>query len=137
MKQAFTLRRGRNWAWLAALTIALVVSGKADADAWRDIYAELQKPALQEHVETMAALGSRVAGYPGADAAARYVSEHFRRAGLTDVSARPRRGEPSPKLAYSEPFHITVPVVRDSRLSILGTDLSYRIYPLWPNVVLT
>ena len=41
---------------------------------------------VQQTMDTFAGLGSRVAGYPGADQAAQIVQEHFRAIGLDNIA---------------------------------------------------
>lgn len=64
--------------------------------AYRELTAAVDPDALNRHIRALAAIPSRVAGYPGSVRAAEYVEQQFRAAGLTDVK--------------SETFEVTVPV---------------------------
>ncbi len=65
--------------------------------------------------------GSRIAGYPGNEAAAQYVEDRFKEIGLSDVT--------------SQYFDVVVPVQNKCSLSVSGKE--YRIDSLWPNGVRT
>ncbi|MDA0748492.1 MAG: hypothetical protein O2954_18390, partial [bacterium] len=67
--------------------------------------------------------GSRVPGYPGHDAAARYIQEQFERAGLHDVR--------------TESFGVTSPVDKGGALTLKNTGESFPIHAVWPNLVKT
>ena len=61
------------------------------APAWTEVdFAELARTTpverVQQTMDTFASLGSRVAGYPGADQAAQIVQERFRAIGLDDIA---------------------------------------------------
>lgn len=68
----------------------------ATEKAYRELTAAIDPDALDRHIRALAAIPSRVAGYPGSARAADYVQRQFKAAGLTDVK--------------SETFEVTVPV---------------------------
>lgn len=70
-----------------------------------------------------AGLGSRVAGYPGADLAKEYIQTSFAEIGLSDVSA--------------QEYDVSIPIDEGlGRLQVIGgPELS--IYGIWPNLVKT
>lgn len=114
-----------------------VVSGKAAwsqiakprvdprlAATYRAFADEIDPAALNETVRTLSSFPSRVAGYPGADAAADYIEKKFREIGLSNV----RREE----------FTVTVPVVDMKEPASLELEgRRYTLHPLWPNLVRT
>ncbi|MEE3258528.1 MAG: FtsX-like permease family protein [Candidatus Latescibacterota bacterium] len=78
---------------------------------------------LRETVELLSSFGSRLSGYPGAEAAADYVENRLRDMGLESVTR--------------EPFEITVPIDRGGELYIGENIEPYTLYGLWPNLVRT
>jgi len=73
-------------------------------------------------VEYFSSLGSRVAGYPGADSAAAYIERQFRELGLQSVRA--------------EVFQVAVPIDDGAFLELPdGTRLTLN--SIWPNLVRT
>ena len=78
---------------------------------------------VRASVEFMAGLGSRVAGYPGAAAAADHVEEQFRRMGLERV----RR----------EAFDVVVPMDRGGKVHLVEAGETFPIWSMWPNLVRT
>ncbi|MEE3258078.1 MAG: FtsX-like permease family protein [Candidatus Latescibacterota bacterium] len=109
--------------WIA-LGCALV--GIAPAGAAVD-FDELAHTAPTERVrQTMdyfAGLGSRVAGYPGADQAARHVQERFRKIGLDDITVHE--------------YDISIPVDKGGFLRVEGSGEQVQLHGLWPNLVRT
>ena len=89
-------------------------------------FTALEKLAPQQRVEeTMdffAGLGSRVAGYPGAEASALYIQEKFREIGLDGISF--------------QKYDISVPVEKSGFLEVAGSN-RFSIHGLWPNLVRT
>ncbi|OYT68556.1 MAG: hypothetical protein CFK48_11190, partial [Armatimonadetes bacterium CP1_7O] len=85
----------------------------------------ISETRLAETVRWMAAQGSRIAGYPGADRAADYIEQQFRAIGLQNVQR--------------EAFPITVPVDEGASLEVGGSLSPFRapIYALYPNQVRT
>ena len=78
----------------SALTALL---GSAILGSSPPLYAEVDfralerlapKQRLEETIGYLSGLGSRVAGYPGAEAAALYIQQQFRDVGLDGISFR-------------------------------------------------
>jgi hypothetical protein len=118
----------RGWVWFGVLLgVCALAFGQQKVDVekvqarYRQLVGAVSEARLAETVRWMAAQGSRVAGYPGADRAADYIEQQFRALGLQNV----RR----------EAFPITVPVDEEAHLHLNGRKL--RVYPLWPNQVRT
>jgi hypothetical protein len=118
----------RGWIWFGVLlSVCALAFGQQKLDVekvqarYRQLVGAVSDARLAETVRWMAAQGSRVAGYPGADRAADYIEQQFRALGLQNV----RR----------EAFPITVPVDEEAHLHLNGQKL--RVYPLWPNQVRT
>jgi hypothetical protein len=114
----------RGWVWIGVLlSVCALAFGQQKLDVekvqarYRQLTGAVLEARLAETVRWMAAQGSRVAGYPGADRAADYIEQQFRTLGLQNV----RR----------EAFPITVPVDEEAHLHLNGQKL--RVYPLWPN----
>ncbi len=82
---------------------------------------------IRDTVEQMAALGSRVTGYPGCDKAAEMVQAKFEEMGLP---------------VEVEEFNVVVPVVkadaagRPASIQVQGGD-TLELLPMWPNLVRT
>ncbi len=98
------------------------------APAWTEVdFAELAHAAPVERVrqtmDTFAGLGSRVAGYRGADQAAQIVQERFRAIGLADVTVHE--------------YDVSIPVDKGGFLQVVGSDEQVPIHGLWPNLVKT
>jgi hypothetical protein len=118
----------RGWVWIGVLLgVCALAFGQQKVDVekvqarYRQLVGAVSDARLAETVRWMAAQGSRVAGYPGADRAADYIERQFRALGLQNV----RR----------EAFPITVPVDEEAHLHLNGQKL--RVYTLWPNQVRT
>ncbi len=98
------------------------------APAWTEVdFAELAHTApverVQQTMDTFAGLGSRVAGYRGADQAAQIVQERFRAIGLNDVTVHE--------------YDVSIPVDKGGFLQVVGSDEQVPIHGLWPNLVKT
>ena len=81
---------------------------------------------LERTVRDLAAMGSRMPGLPGNAAAARYVADALKRAGVADVAF--------------EPFDVVVPVPTNGGTGAhldLSTGERVAIHPLWPNLIRT
>ncbi len=105
---------------------------------WGAFSREVKQSELERHMEALSSFQPRLAGYPGAQQAAEYIVGELQKLGLKDVS---RGGLEEYKEPYREAFWVTVPwvwgepsleVVQDGR-----PVRSFRLYPLWPNVVRT
>jgi hypothetical protein len=91
-------------------------------------FEELRQAVPVDRVEeTLAAFtqnGSRVAGYPGAEAAARYVQQTFRDIGLDDITVHE--------------YDISIPVeVQPGTLEISGSGQRMEVHGVWPNLIKT
>ena len=91
------------------------------ARTYETLASEVKVSELAGTIGALSSMGSRVAGYPGGDKAGRYVLEQFRKIGLKDVKA--------------ESFSMTIPV--DEGASLKVGAKSYRLHPMWPNLVRT
>ena len=78
---------------------------------------------IRQTVEFLAALESRVAGYPGCARAAEFVEREFHRRGVQNV----RREE----------FSVTVPVDKKGQLQLVEENQTFALRCLWPNLVRT
>ena len=97
------------------------------------LYAEvdfraLERLAPRERIEGtvgyLSGLGSRVAGYPGAEAAALYIQQQFRDIGLDGISF--------------QKYDISIPVEKGGFLEVSGEEaVRFPIHGLWPNLVRT
>jgi len=120
--------------WLAVLLTLALPAGALAVEAtpqqkatYQRLSGLVSRAALRSHVEFMASRGSRLTGTPGCDQAADYIRDYLRQVGIKQIK--------------TERFPITAPqVVEDrvpSELSLPGTGLRMKIYPLWPNSVRT
>ena len=109
--------------WMA---LGWILAGAALARAEVD-FAELAHTApverVQQTMDTFAGLGSRVAGYPGADQAAQIVQERFRAIGLDDVAVHE--------------YDVSIPVDKGGFLRVVESGEQVPIHGLWPNLVKT
>jgi len=115
-----------RWVPLLSLLLALCARPAAAVDAklqeqYRKYSGQVKAENLAETVNTLASLGSRVAGYEGDAKAAAYVKEQFEKIGLEQIR--------------EEKFKVTVPIDRGASITIGGQTRT--LYPLWPNQVRT
>jgi hypothetical protein len=91
----------------------------------RFLAASTSVDEVREEIETFAGFGSRVTGYPGADAAHDYIRDRFRRLGLRDVT--------------TDTFHVAVPVDQPGGEVVVSGTLGRQLpaWGLWPNGVRT
>ena len=78
---------------------------------------------VQELVERFSAAKSRVAGYPGAEDAARFIQQNFRDAGLHDITVHE--------------FDVSVPVEKHGSLRLAAAGEPVPLHGIWPNLVKT
>ncbi len=92
---------------------------------YRTLIQDISTERIADTVRYLSSLGSRVAGYEGADKAADYIEAQFRQIGLEEV----RR----------EAFPVTVPIDKGASLTYQqnGQARTVRLYSLWPNQVRT
>ncbi|MCH2662132.1 M28 family peptidase, partial [bacterium] len=113
-----------DWALRFALGCCLVWAAPLAAAV---DFAELAQTAPVERVrQTMdyfAGLGSRVVGYPGADAAARHLQERFREVGLDDITVHE--------------YDVSIPIDKGGFLQVADSDEKVQLHGLWPNLVKT
>jgi len=105
----------------ALLLVAPPVGGEVD-------FAALRVHASQERVtETLARFASyqsRVVGYPGAEAAARYIEDTFRDIGLDGITVHE--------------YDVSIPMERaPGALMLAATGETVPLHGLWPNLVRT
>lgn len=103
---------------LSLFLIWSAASAWAAPPAWLE---ELDVSQLRRHVETLAAVESRVAGYPGHATAEEYVLEAFRQAGLSQVQRAP--------------FQLTAPIDLGASLTVSEMSQTVALYGLWPSHV--
>jgi len=86
------------------------------------IINSLNASAIEDHLKFFASQSSRVTGYPGCEAAARYIYEHFENLGLNPFYFN---------------YTVTIPVDYGANFSIIvdGRYKNFKIYPLEPNLV--
>ena len=78
---------------------------------------------LRESINALAAVGSRISGYPGSEKATEYVYEQLIAAGVKGVK--------------KEPFTIAVPVDKGASLTLAQSGQKFTLFNLWPNLVRT
>ena len=91
------------------------------AGIYETLAAEVQPANLEKTIVSLSSQESRIAGYPGCDAAGDYVRDEFKKIGLEQIK--------------TEPFYVTVPVDEGASLEVGGK--TFRLYPMWPNLVRT
>ena len=111
------LRTG-SFGLLLALAAA-PAAAEVDFEALRQVAPE---DRLRQTVGFFSGLGSRVAGYPGAERAALHIHRQFRQIGLHDITFHK--------------YDVSVPVDQGGRLRVAGGP-SVRLHGLWPNLVRT
>jgi Peptidase family M28 len=105
----------------------------------KQMYQEFQKSidqaGLERTIQTLGGMTSRIAGYPDDTRAAEYVEAQFKASGLSDVT--------------HDEFDVTVPYdlgVEDpgkgAKIAVASdsgstSEKSWRMYPLWPNLIRT
>ena len=113
--------------WLAALMSnpTLVDPGEQIQQIrdYKAVAEAVDEGRLRQTIESLAALGSRVTGYPGAEKAAKLVAAAFREIGLHDV--------------HEERFPVAAPVDCGAAMQIEGRPEVLRLRCLWPNLVRT
>ena len=91
-------------------------------------FAALKRTAPEQRVRQdmgfFAGLGSRVAGYPGAEKAAHYIHQEFRETGLDKITLHE--------------YDISIPLEREAgQLRLVDQGLAIPIHGVWPNLVRT
>jgi hypothetical protein len=77
---------------------------------------------ISEHINTFSSLGSRVTGYPGSDAAAKYISEYFNKTlGLR---------------VLVQDYPVVIPIDEGSYIEVLSPSYhNFSAHAFWPNYV--
>ncbi|RLF05334.1 MAG: hypothetical protein DRK00_04680, partial [Thermoprotei archaeon] len=92
---------------------------KRDFD-FKSVVSSIDAERVRKHILFFASLKSRFTGYPGCNEAAEYIRRFFEDLGLNVTLQR---------------FSVVVPVDHGASLRVLPEGRSFRIYPLWPNMV--
>ncbi len=109
---------------LLCFLLALISSAPAAAEVDFDELAEAAPvERLRQTLGYFAGLGSRVAGYPGADEAARYVQDNFRQIGLDGIAIHE--------------YDVSVPIDKGGYIEVAGMAEKMVLYGIWPNLVKT
>jgi hypothetical protein len=109
---------------MALLCLAVMWAAPADAEVDFDELAEAAPvERLRQTLEYFAGLGSRVAGYPGADEAARFLQDNFRQIGLDDITVHE--------------YDVSVPIDKGGYIEVENSAEKVPIYGIWPNLVKT
>ncbi|MSS70358.1 MAG: FtsX-like permease family protein [Candidatus Latescibacteria bacterium] len=87
------------------------------------IQSSVTEAQVRDRLTRLSGVGSRVVGYPGHEAAYRYLLEAFQRIGLERVT--------------SEPYDVTSPVDKGGQLRVVGDSLTIPLHAVWPNLVRT
>ena len=104
-----------------AALAAQPLHAEVDLASVRDLVSEERVAGTLAH---FAGGESRVAGYPGADAAARYIRETFREIGLAGIEVHE--------------YDVSVPVERaPGSIRVAATGETAPLHGLWPNLVRT
>ncbi|HID07631.1 MAG TPA: hypothetical protein EYP10_10865 [Armatimonadetes bacterium] len=90
---------------------------------YRTLYEGVDISRIRDTVAYMSSLHSRVVGYPGERRAAEWVRQRFLELGLDNVT--------------EQRFKVTVPIDRGAALELPELGKSYKLYPIWPNLVRT
>ena len=136
---------GFPWAWPAALASTAVLAAllhlyfadfpfafrsfpgtaapPVSVDAGTPARSGVDLERLRGAIATLSSYSSRVTGYPGADSAAAWIEDRFRRIGLQSVTAMP--------------FELPVPLDRGARLVVQPDGPAVELFCLWPNLVRT
>ncbi|MEM2944880.1 MAG: FtsX-like permease family protein [Thermoproteota archaeon] len=122
--------------FLLCSTIVFNIAYQVEADGLQpfknsEIANIINTDAIREHVKYLSSLRCRTPGYPGYEAAAKYIYENFVKNGL----------KPGP-YGYFENFTVLVPVVHESRVQVLSPiqftlDNVLTMYPMGLNPGMT
>jgi hypothetical protein len=106
----------------AAVLFLLLISAAVPRTAGSTL-RQIESGRIEQHVRTLAEMGSRVTGYPGAVAAADYVEEQLRLYGVEEM--------------YRRPFQVPIPLDRGAGLVLLDSGRELELNHMWPNLVRT
>jgi hypothetical protein len=118
------MHRGKRLLIIFVTTLCMLVGISvlaAGADSY-DLYQSIDVDAIRDTVLDLSSMGSRIAGYPGAELAEEYVYKRFQELGLE---------------IQTQDVSITTPVDRGASLKLVGQDAEYELYSFWPNGVRT
>jgi hypothetical protein len=115
--------RVRAWVFLLLFLVLPSLGRGADRAYYEKIMKRIDLSAIKKHIEFLSSLGSRVTGYPGEKAAADYVEGKFKEIGLQTIST------------YE--FSVVQPMDKGGTIRVLPSGQSFRLYPMWPNLVRT
>ena len=104
-------------------TVVLCLLLGSVARGFTDPRAPQVESGWLQHVRTLAEVGSRVTGYPGAQAAADYVEKQLEEYGVEEI--------------YRRPFRVPVPLDRGAGLVLLDSGRELELHHMWPNLVRT
>jgi len=97
------------------------------AAKYPEIAARFTRQALEQHIEALSSIPSRLSGTEGGERAAEYVMGQFRALGV---------GEPQVQtFPVTVPVHARAELIAHNGAEAGGGTTSYRIYPLFPNGV--
>ncbi len=102
--------------WALLLLVSAWLAGPSHAGFGGVDY----EPRIRGDIDALSALGSRVAGYPGAERAERYVRGRLEGLGFTGIR--------------TQEFDLVAPVDLGSRLT-LGSGEGVPLHAVWPNLV--
>ena len=115
-----TKTRARAMAGLL-LACAAFSSGRAEIN-WTSLEGAAPLERVRQTVEQFSSQGSRVAGYPGAEVAARTIQQTFGEVGLDEIAV--------------QEYDVSVPVDKGGYLQLDNGD-QIALRGLWPNLVRT
>ncbi len=108
------------YTYILSLLLPLELTATVDFEA---LALSAPEHRVKKKLEQFAGFGSRVAGYPGASAAANLVQDEFRSLNLDNIAVHE--------------FDVSVPIDKGGSLEVIQTGHSIRLYGLWPNLVRT
>lgn len=98
--------------------------------SYSDVLANVSMSRIQDHVEYLGGLGSRVTGYPGCDLAATYIASVF-----DSIS---KESPQSHCQVSAQEYELTVPMDRETFLTVIYPEKKIiEAYALWPNMIET
>lgn len=93
---------------------------------YKEVLAEINLENIMRNIVYFSSLGSRVTGYPGSYEASEYIASKFREYGLEPLNG-----------SYFHEYTVTVPLDRESSVTVLPEGITFKAYALWPNGVQT
>lgn len=108
--------------FLNIINLAITVNSAESLDVGQ-IALQIDKYNIQQHVEFLSKLGSRVTGYPGFFEAANYIAEKFSEYGVEPYS---KDG------GYFEWYNVSIPIDHGSTITLPNGNV-IKAYKFWPN----